>query len=60
MFPEKFTFEDLKDRTATVSEAYGYIYKIIKDLEPNKTGQNLSKKTLPRQGWNMGLEPTTS
>lgn len=51
MFPEKFTFENLKHRTATVSDAYDYIYKIINRLDPNKTGQNPSKKTLPRQGW---------
>ena len=51
MFPKKFTFENLKHRTATVSDAYDCIYRIINRLDPNKTGQNLSKKTLPREGW---------
>ena len=59
MFPEKFTFENLKHRTAKVSDTYECIYKIIKKLDPNKKGQNPSEKTLPRQGWMMGLEPTT-
>lgn len=50
MFPEKFTFENLKHRTATVSDAHDCIYKIINKLDLNKTGQNLFEKTLPREG----------
>lgn len=50
MFPEKLTFENLKHRTATVSDAYDYIYKIINKLDLNKTGQNLFEKSLPREG----------
>lgn len=60
MFAEKFTFENLKHRTAKLSDAFECIYQISKKIGAKKTGQNPSKKTLPRNGWNMGLEPTTS
>lgn len=57
MFPEKFTFENLKHRTAKVSDTFDCIYKIINKLDPNKTGQNPFEKSLPRQGYPPGLEP---
>ena len=51
MFPEKFTFENIKHRTAILSDTYGCIYKIIKKLDRKKTEQNPFEKSLPREGW---------
>ncbi len=59
MFAEKFTFENLKHRTAKLSDAFECIYQISNKIGAKKTGQNPSKKSLPRNGWLMGLEPTT-
>ncbi len=59
MSPEKFTFENLKHRIATVSDACDCIYRIVNKLDSNKTEQNPFEKTLLRKGWLMGLEPTT-
>ena len=56
MFPKKFTFENLKHRTATLSDAYSCIYHIISELATKKTRQNLSKKPLPRYRVDGGAE----
>ncbi|WP_134091849.1 recombinase family protein [Olivibacter sp. XZL3] len=57
---EKFTFDKLKHRTAKMTEVYSLICLINNNLKKNKTGQKVYKTILSRQGWNMGLEPTTS
>ena len=46
MFPEKFTFEYLKHRTA-VSDSYDCIYKIIRKLEPKKGAKSFGKDFAP-------------
>ena len=50
IFPEKFTFENLKHRTAKVSDAFRCIYLSNSVLINKKTGQKTSKNLLPREG----------
>jgi hypothetical protein len=50
MFPEKVTFENLKDRTAKIAEPYRYIFLINSNLNSKKTGQKTFKNLLPREG----------
>lgn len=50
MFPEKFTLENLKHRTALVSDIFGSIYLLNKGLKGKKKGQKTSENLLPREG----------
>ncbi|MEH6306839.1 recombinase family protein [Olivibacter sp. CPCC 100613] len=59
MFPEKFTFENLKARTANVSPVFNCIYLINKELQRNKKGQKALKSILPSEVLPPGLEPGT-
>jgi site-specific DNA recombinase len=59
MFPEKFSFETLKARTAKLSETYSDIYLINKKLRSKKNGINEFEIHLPRLVGHDGLEPST-
>lgn len=59
MFKEKFNFENVQHRTAQMTYAFDRIYLINNKLGGKKKGQKVIKNSLPRQGWLMGLEPTT-
>ncbi len=59
IFKEKMDYENGKYRTSLVNEIAGFIYLKNKELELKKKGQKPFKKSLPHNGWNMGLEPTT-
>jgi hypothetical protein len=50
MFPEKITFENLKHRTAKVSDSFRAIYLTNKQLIGKKRGQKTSENLLPREG----------
>ncbi|GAA4907525.1 hypothetical protein GCM10023313_07960 [Mucilaginibacter defluvii] len=59
IYPEKFTFEEIKVRTAKASELFEYIYLINSKLEGQKKGTNdllsrLSQGVIP-----FGFEPKT-
>ncbi|MFD2147464.1 recombinase family protein [Mucilaginibacter antarcticus] len=41
IYPEKFTFEDLKVRTAKTGEIFSFIYLINKELRGQKKGQTI-------------------
>ncbi|MBC6112795.1 recombinase family protein [Pedobacter fastidiosus] len=59
MFPEKFTFENLKHRTANLSFLFRLIYQINSKLEGKKKGQATVKTCLPTKAPSAGLEPAT-
>jgi site-specific DNA recombinase len=59
MFPEKFTFEDLKHRTAKVDDLFGLIYQINNYLWEKKRGASDRKTCLPTLAPEAGLEPAT-
>jgi len=59
IFRKKFTFQDLQDRTAVLKDSFEYMFLINKNLKIKKTGQKTFENLLPREGWAMGLEPTT-
>lgn len=50
IFKEKITFQNLKDRTAKISEPFNYIYLLNSHLKAKKMGQKTSKMFLPREG----------
>jgi hypothetical protein len=59
MFPEKFTFENLKDRTVKVSFLFLLIYQINSKLRDKKRRAGESHFTLPILAPEAGLEPAT-
>ncbi len=59
IYPEKFTIEDLKDRTPNQSEIFKWIYLINNKLEGNKNGTNDIFSHLSHQVIPLGLEPRT-
>ncbi|MEJ7780846.1 MAG: recombinase family protein [Daejeonella sp.] len=59
MFPEKFTFENLKDRTAKVGFLFQLIYQINSKLDCKKRRAGESHFTLPILAPETGLEPVT-
>jgi site-specific DNA recombinase len=59
IFPEKFTFENLKDRTAKVSDACKVIYLINSQLQSKKRGTKKNFSSLSHQVILLGLEPRT-
>ncbi len=48
VYPEKFTFEELQHRTATVSDPFKIIYLINKELSGNKSGTTDQELVLSR------------
>lgn len=50
MLPEKITFENLKHRTAKVSDNFRSIYLTNRQLTGRKKGQKTSENLLPREG----------
>ncbi len=59
MFPEKFTFENLKARNIKVSFLYQLIYQINSMLGVKKRGASDRKTCLPTLAPEAGLEPAT-
>jgi len=59
MYPEKFTFENLKHRTAKVSFLFALIYQINSKLWAKKRGQATVLPCLPIMAPEAGLEPAT-
>jgi site-specific DNA recombinase len=59
IYPEKFTFEGLKHRTATVSDIFKITYLINKQLAINKNGTTDQNLVLSRWVRPPGLEPGT-
>ena len=60
IFPENFTFDGVRVRTARVNTILKYIYLINKKLDENKTGQANTKFDLSCLVGMAGFEPTTS
>jgi hypothetical protein len=60
IYPEKFTFEDLKDRTAEVTDPFKLIYLINSSLNENKNGATDQNLMLSRWVFLHGLEPRSS
>jgi site-specific DNA recombinase len=59
IYPEKFTFEELRVRTAKKGDVFEFIYLINSTLNANKKGKNgnfyhLSQRVIP-----IGFEPMT-
>ena len=59
MYPEKFTFENLKHRTAKRSYIFSLIYQINSKLQSKKNGQATDFLCLPTMAPSAGLEPAT-
>ena len=59
MYPKKFTFEEIKDRTAETTELFQFIYLINKELKIKKRRANLENSDLPIWVRPPGLEPGT-
>jgi len=59
MFPEKFTFEQLQDRTAKVDFLFQLIYLINIQLGVQKERANENFFCLPSIAPSAGLEPAT-
>jgi len=57
MYPEKFTFENLKDRTARVNEVATVMYQISNELEGQKKWASDVNSSLPTWVRPPGLEP---
>lgn len=55
VYPEKFTFEELQERTATVSEPFQITYLINKELSKNKSGTTDQNLALSRWVIPIGL-----
>lgn len=49
IYPEKFTFEDLKVRTAKTGEIFSFIYLINKQLRSKKKGQQSEILCCPKR-----------
>ena len=60
IFSEKFTFEDLEHRTASISDSYNVIYLINKQLQGKKKGQRPEKSVLSHRVIPLGLEPSNN
>jgi site-specific DNA recombinase len=59
IYPEKFTFEEIKLRTAKPSDAFRFIYLIINKLNDKKKGTNDSLSRLSQEVIPIGFEPMT-
>ncbi|WP_423147342.1 recombinase family protein [Rubrolithibacter danxiaensis] len=59
MYPEKFTFENLKDRTARVNEIASVMYQITNSLENKEQRASSDFSDLPCWVRPPGLEPGT-
>jgi site-specific DNA recombinase len=59
MYPEKFTFEKLIDRTARVNQVANVIYQINSRLKEKKERASDEKSCLPSRVRPPGLEPGT-
>jgi site-specific DNA recombinase len=59
IYPEKFTFEDLKVRTAQPGEIFKFIYLINNELSVNKNGTAVENSTLSHRVTPQGFEPWT-
>lgn len=59
LYPEKLTYSEGGCRTTKMNEAVELIYLKNKELQAKKKRQKVLKNSLPHNGWNMGLEPTT-
>ena len=59
MYPEKFTFENLKHRTARINEVASIMYQITNDLEVKKQRASTEISDLPSWVRPPGLEPGT-
>lgn len=57
IYPEKFTFEELKERTATVSDPFKITYLINKKLGEQKSGTTNQDLVLSRWVIPIGFEP---
>lgn len=60
IYPEKFTFENLKVRTATLSEVFKIIFLINSELSSKKNGTNDQNLMLSRWVHPKGVEPISS
>jgi hypothetical protein len=60
IYPEKFTFEEIKDRTTKTSYFFNLIYLINSNLKSNKNGTNSQNLTLSRWVFLNGFEPLSS
>jgi len=58
MYTQKFTFEDLKHRTATLSDCFSFIYLINKNLDEKKSGTTDPNLALSHWVIPAGFEPT--
>ena len=56
---EKLVYDGYRFRTTLVNDTAQYIFLKNKELRAKKMEQKSSKKSLPHNGWLMGLEPTT-
>ncbi len=59
IYPEKFTFEELKVRTAKQGEVFKFIYLINNKLSTNKNGTNSNFTCLSQEVIPLGFEPRT-
>ena len=59
MYPEKFTFENLKDRTARLNEVASIMYQVSSNLEGKKRRASSDFSDLPCWVRPPGLEPGT-
>ncbi len=59
IYPEKFTFEDLKVRTAKTGEVFNLIYLINNKLRSKKNGTTSRNLVLSQEVIPLGLEPRT-
>jgi site-specific DNA recombinase len=59
IYPEKFTFEELRVRTAKQGEVFKFIYLINSKLIANKNGTNGNLLRLSQEVIPLGFEPRT-
>lgn len=59
IYPKKFTFEEIKDRTAEVKDVFKFTYLINKELGSKKRRANPENLDLPAWVLPPGLEPGT-
>ena len=59
IYSQKFTFEDLEDRTAKSGDLYSFIYLINSELEKKKRRASNKNLCLPSLAPEAGLEPAT-
>ncbi|WP_354431647.1 MULTISPECIES: recombinase family protein [unclassified Mucilaginibacter] len=59
IYPEKFTFEDLKVRTAKTGEVFEFIYLINRELWGKKNGTTTRNSVLSHRVIPIGFEPMT-